>query len=200
MDFMKAYEDENFDSNFQIGRSRRKRTLDEVSADKQRSRNMLQAILRDEANFPRGVTAVENLITAVENRVRYTPRTKDNYDWQVCRILFRILAGGRHHLVYNPRYPTYNSLIYAIGDVFTNPKSKSFGCHVLTGDFNNNPNIMIDVVVLDSKNQLKIVNEWIVVLKMAQILRDRVARSAFADPNLYKAFKGIEEGRIFKTI
>jgi hypothetical protein len=102
---------------------------------------------------------------------------------------------GRHHLVYNPRYATYNSLIYLIGDGFTNPKSKWFGSHILTGDFDNNPNTMIDVVVLNSKNQLWIVNGWIVVLKMEKILRDRVARSAFPDPKLYNAFKGTEGWR-----
>jgi hypothetical protein len=54
MAFMRAYEEQKFEPNFQIGRSRRKRTLAEVTADKQRSRNMLQAILRDTENFPRG--------------------------------------------------------------------------------------------------------------------------------------------------
>jgi hypothetical protein len=97
--------------------------------------------------------------------------------------------------VYNPRYATYNSLIYAIGDGFKNPKSKWFGLHVLTGDFDSNPDTMIDVVVLDDKNRLKIVNGWSIVLKMEQILRDRVARSAFLDPNMYNAFKGTEARR-----
>jgi hypothetical protein len=86
-------------------------------------------------------------------------------------------------------------LIYAIGDGFTNPKSKWFGCNVLTGDFDNNPNTMIDVVVLDSKNQLKIVNGWEIVFKMIQMLRDRVVWSAFPDPNVHKAFKGTEGWR-----
>jgi hypothetical protein len=86
-------------------------------------------------------------------------------------------------------------LIYAIGDGFTNPKGKWFGCHVLTGDFDNNPNTMIDVVVLNSKNQLWIVNGWMVVLKMGHILRDRVARFAFPDPKLYYSFKGTEDWR-----
>jgi hypothetical protein len=86
-------------------------------------------------------------------------------------------------------------LIYAIGDGFTNPKSKWFGCHILTGDFDNNPDTMIDVVVLDSNNRLWIVNGWIVKLKMAPILRDRVARSSFPDPKLYNVFKGTEDWR-----
>jgi hypothetical protein len=184
MEFMRAYSQQEFEPNFQIGRSRRKITLDEVSADKQRSRNMLQVILQDSENFQRGNQKVENIIAAVENRVRFTPLTEDNYDWSIWKVLFRILAGGRHQLVYNPRYATYNSLIYAIGDGFTNPKSKWFECHILTGDFDNNPDTMIDVVVLDSNNRLWIVNEWIVKLKMAPILRDRVARSAFPDPKL----------------
>jgi hypothetical protein len=94
MAFMRAYEQQEFEPNFQIGRARRKRTLAEVTEDKQRSRNMLQAILRDNDNFPRGNPQVENLIAAVENRVRYTPRTEENYDWSVWRTLFRILAGG----------------------------------------------------------------------------------------------------------
>jgi hypothetical protein len=51
---MRVYEQQEFEPNFQIGRSRRKRTLDEVTADKQRSRNMLQAILQDSENFLRG--------------------------------------------------------------------------------------------------------------------------------------------------
>jgi hypothetical protein len=156
---------------------------------------MLQAILKDTTNFPRGNPQVENLITAVENRVRYTPRTEENHDWSIWKNLFRVLAGERFHLVYNPRYTTYNSLIYAIGDGFGNPKSKWFGCHVLTGDFDNNPNTVIDVVVLDSKNRLMIVNWWIAQLKMGQILRDRTAMSMFPDPNVYNAFKGTEGWR-----
>jgi hypothetical protein len=51
---------------------------------------------------------------------------------------------------------------------------------------------MIDVVVTDSKNRIKIVNGWRVVLKMGPILRDTIARSAFPDPNMHKAFKGTE--------
>jgi hypothetical protein len=43
-------------------------------------------------------------------------------------------------------------LIYHIGTGFTNPKSKWFGHHVLTGDFDNNPDTMIDVAVTDEKN------------------------------------------------
>jgi hypothetical protein len=54
---------------------------------------------------------------------------------------------------------------------------------------------MIDVVVLNSKNQLWIVNGWMVQLKMGHILRDRVARSAFPDPKLFNAFKGTEGWR-----
>jgi hypothetical protein len=121
---MRAYEHQDFEFNFQIGRSKRKRTLAEISEDKQRSRNMLEAILQDTESFPRDNPQVQNLITAVKNRVRYTPRTEENYDWSIGKSLFRILAGGRFHLVYNPKYATYNSLIYAIGTGFTNPKKQ----------------------------------------------------------------------------
>jgi hypothetical protein len=54
---------------------------------------------------------------------------------------------------------------------------------------------MIDIVVLDSKNRLKIVNGWETVYKIAQILRNRVAWSVFPDPNMHKAFQGTEEWR-----
>jgi hypothetical protein len=102
---------------------------------------------------------------------------------------------GRFHLVYNPRYATYNSLIYAIGDGFTNPKSKWFGHHVLTGDFDNNLNTMIDAAVTDEKNRLKILNGWELVYKVAQMLGDRIAWSMYPDPNMHNAFKKTEGWR-----
>jgi vacuolar-type H+-ATPase subunit E/Vma4 len=52
-----------------MGRWRRKRTFDRVN------------------------TAVQNLITAVEDRIRHTPRTEENYDWQLLSVFIEYLQG-----------------------------------------------------------------------------------------------------------
>jgi hypothetical protein len=71
-------------------------------------------------NFGKGTRAVRNLIIVVERSIIYLPRTEENYYWKVWSLLFRMLAGGRHHLVNNSKDATYSTLIYDIENGFTN--------------------------------------------------------------------------------
>jgi hypothetical protein len=51
--------------------------------------------------FDTGIVPIQSLLRDVENRVR-----------RVWSLLFRLLVGGKHYLVFTPKHETYNSLIY----------------------------------------------------------------------------------------
>jgi hypothetical protein len=80
--------------------------------DKIRAMNMLRHINNRSDLFSPSDLPVQNLIRVVENRVRHPTRFENNYDWNANSLLFKLIANGRHHLVYNPKHSTYNSLIY----------------------------------------------------------------------------------------
>jgi hypothetical protein len=66
-----------WNNKFQIGRSRKKRIINEISADKVCVKNMFSEILTYDA-FVKTKPAVQNLITAEENKLKHPPRTKEN--------------------------------------------------------------------------------------------------------------------------
>jgi hypothetical protein len=117
-----------------------------------------RAILQNKTVFNKANQVVQNLMMVVEGRIGHPPRTEENYDWNVWSELFSLVAGGRYHLVYNPKHGRYYLFLFDIGDSSTNPNSRWLGFRIVVGDFDNNPNTMVNVELLDRKNRLYSVN------------------------------------------
>jgi hypothetical protein len=117
--------------------------------------NMIKHINSYPNQFDTGIVPIQNLLRTAENRVRHPQRTERNYDWNIRFLLFRLLAGGRHYLVYTPKQTTYNSLIYDKKNKIWK-KGKYENYNIATGDFDNNPDIPDYVILLDELNRYRI--------------------------------------------
>jgi hypothetical protein len=92
---------------------------------------------------------VQNLLRAIQRTYQHPSRTEDNYDWQLWGLLLKILESCTHHFSYTPKHSTYNSSMYDIGKFLNDPTSKWFEFDVIIGDFDKDPNTLLDVGILD---------------------------------------------------
>jgi hypothetical protein len=84
--------------------------------------------------------------------------------------------------------------MYDIEKYLDDPTSKWFGFHVIIGDFDNDPDTLMDVAILDRYNRLYSMNGWRIMNEPQKILFQRTAPDMFADPNVYNAFVSSVEG------
>jgi hypothetical protein len=150
--FMRAYDQQDWSDKYQIGRAKRKRSDEDMMKDKIHATNMLRFINSNPQSFNPSDLPVQNLIRALENRIRHPPQFENNYDWNSNSLFFNLIAAGRHHLVYNPKHSTYNSLIYDMRNKIGKKGNKYENYHVATGDFDNDPNTPDNVLLLNELN------------------------------------------------
>jgi hypothetical protein len=79
--FMRAYDQQEWTDNYQIGRAKRKRSDADMQQDKIKAMNMLRHINSHPETFNPSDLPEQNLIRAVENRIRHPPRFENNSDW-----------------------------------------------------------------------------------------------------------------------
>jgi hypothetical protein len=84
--------------------------------------------------------------------------------------------------------------MYDVGPYLDDPTSRWFGFHVIVGDFDNDPDTLMDVAILDRYSHLYSMNGWRIVNELQKIQFQRTVREMFADPSVYNAFVSSIEG------
>jgi hypothetical protein len=190
-----TYDGTNFGDQYEIGRKYRNRIADEIRRERDNALGMY-GMLQSDNNLNKSDKKVQNLMRAIENRVRHAPRHEQNYDYNAFRDLYKVIVEGGPKLKINPKHLSYNSLHHDLKDKVGNPNSKWFGHTYCAADLHDDPHTEDNTGILDRYKRL-------VELHAVSVLNDmqsfeRTGRALFPDPAIYAAFKGTEEAKIMK--
>jgi hypothetical protein len=190
-----TYDNTDFGDQYEIGRKYRNRSADEIRRERDNALEMY-GMLQSDDRLDKKDKKVQNLMRAVENRVRNVPRHEQNYDYNAFRNLYKVIVEGGHKLKINPKHLSYNSLHHDLKDKVGNPNSKWFVHRYFAADLDDDPHTEDNTGILDRYKRL-------VELDAVSVLNDmqsfeKTARALFPDPAVYAAFKGTEEAKIMK--
>jgi hypothetical protein len=139
---------------------------------------------------------VENLMRAVQNRVRHVKKHEKNPDYKAFRHLYKILVEGGHKLKINPKHLPFNSLHHDLKGKVGDPRSKYHRNTYFAANMDDDLQTEDNTGILNEYNEL-IELDGVSVENDLQSL-ERTAHAMFPEPSVYAAFKASQAGKVMK--